>query len=200
MPFALVVEDGSAKPDANSYASVADADAYNSGRLYSAAWADGAAKEQALATATMLIDAHFNFTGARSTVAQALAWPRLGVLNPERDLSMARDAASSTFIGEAALSRPIYYGGSEYLAVNIVPKQVVQACCELARLLLEKNREIDPSTAGIRSFSIGGGALRFDFDASDRPGIFTPTVLAMLKPFGRQRISKGGNFVPIVRV
>ena len=52
----LVKEDGTGKSDANSYASVADADAYHEGHLYASAWtgATTADKEKALVMATRL--------------------------------------------------------------------------------------------------------------------------------------------------
>ena len=69
---------------ADSYASLAEADAYNdASRLHSGDWdTDDTTKESALKWATMLLDANPRaWTGAASTSAQALGWPRTGMRN-----------------------------------------------------------------------------------------------------------------------
>ncbi|WP_163998674.1 DnaT-like ssDNA-binding protein [Pyxidicoccus caerfyrddinensis] len=69
-------------PAADSYCTVAEADAYHSSRGHNTAWrtTDVAAKEQHLKWATRLLDAHFTYVGARASAEQALAWPRRGVV------------------------------------------------------------------------------------------------------------------------
>ena len=64
----LVKEDGSGKTDANTYALVADADAFHEGHLYATAWtgASIANKEKALVLATRLIDASYDFNGVQN--------------------------------------------------------------------------------------------------------------------------------------
>jgi hypothetical protein len=59
----IVVTPGA--PDANSYATVAEADAYNAARPYGTAWAalTPEAKEGALVYATLLLDGSFQWTG-----------------------------------------------------------------------------------------------------------------------------------------
>lgn len=80
--MALIVEDGSGKPDAESYVSVEDADAYFADRGSPSTWADLTIplKESALRYATQWLDA-LNWVGTirRFSPAQALAWPRVGV-------------------------------------------------------------------------------------------------------------------------
>ena len=78
MPLTLIKEDGTGKPDANSYGAVADGDAYHDGHLYASVWtgASTATKEAALVMATRVIDAHYQFRGFKVTDAQALQWPR----------------------------------------------------------------------------------------------------------------------------
>src|SRR5688572_12267975 len=111
MPLVLIKEDGTGKVDANSYASVADGDAYYDGHLYATAWtaATLANKEKALVFATRLIDAEYQFAGWKSHESQALQWPRGSCLDPD---------------------------GTEDLPSDAVPKAVVDATCELARELL----------------------------------------------------------------
>ena len=78
MALLITKEDGTGRPDANSYAAVADADAYFDGHLYVSAWTGAAAdrKAAALVMATRLIDSEFQFEGFRARDAQALQWPR----------------------------------------------------------------------------------------------------------------------------
>lgn len=77
----LVVEDGTAKADADSYCTVAFADSYHSDRG-NAAWADlsDAEKEQALRKATdyLMLEYGTRWKGARQYERQALDWPRWG--------------------------------------------------------------------------------------------------------------------------
>jgi hypothetical protein len=67
--------------EAESYASVAEADAYHAGRG-NAAWAalDGAAKEVALRLATDYLEGAYAlaWSGGRASVTQRLSWPRVG--------------------------------------------------------------------------------------------------------------------------
>ena len=79
--MALVVEDGTGKTNSESYASVADADAYFVGRTGATAWAaaaDTAAKEKALRDATDYLEEKYNmrWLGRRTRQTQALSWPR----------------------------------------------------------------------------------------------------------------------------
>ena len=63
----------------NSYVETADADDYFETRIDSANWfdADDELKEQALVTATNLVDDH-TWIGSAVSSSQALAWPRSG--------------------------------------------------------------------------------------------------------------------------
>jgi len=78
--MALVVEDGSRKTDAESYASVADADTYVTKWHDPTDWnnATTTAKERALRRGTRLVDDH-RFFGEPTDTRQALAWPRRGL-------------------------------------------------------------------------------------------------------------------------
>lgn len=67
-------------PTADSYVSVAEADAYHAKRG-NTAWtaADVPGKEGALVRATGYVDAEYGWKGIRATSIQALAWPRYDV-------------------------------------------------------------------------------------------------------------------------
>lgn len=79
--MALVTEDGTGRSDAESYASVADADAYHSA-MGAASWAvaSESAREVALRKATAYVEAAYTWRGVRATVDQALSWPRGDVM------------------------------------------------------------------------------------------------------------------------
>lgn len=76
----LIVEDGTGKSDAQSYASVADADSYLGGRGYTV-WAPvtNLEKEACLIRATDFM-LSFVWKGLRKTNTQALDWPRVEVV------------------------------------------------------------------------------------------------------------------------
>lgn len=76
--MALIVEDGTGKPDAESYCEVADADAYHA-KMGNTAWASVSAedKEIALRRATQYLDAVYAFPGYKLNYNQALNWPRV---------------------------------------------------------------------------------------------------------------------------
>ena len=66
----------------DSYATVAEADAYHAGLPFNAAWAplELPRKEQLLRLATRLIDENFEWYGSPVLISQPLAWPRFGLL------------------------------------------------------------------------------------------------------------------------
>jgi hypothetical protein len=91
MALTLIKEDGTGKTDANSYADVADGNAYHDGHLYATAWmaATDAQKSVALVMSSRLIDAEYQFNGVQTTDGQSLAWPRYRCPDPDRDPSRA---------------------------------------------------------------------------------------------------------------
>lgn len=81
--MAFVTEDGTGLSDANSYLSVADADAYIADHGNSATWsaATDASKQEALRLATQYLDIRYatKWLGSRGDSEQSLAWPRYGI-------------------------------------------------------------------------------------------------------------------------
>ena len=74
MPLTLIKETGAGLVDANSYADVADGNAYHDGHLYATAWT-GASDDQkavALVMASRLIDAEWQFNGTRTNAVQEI--------------------------------------------------------------------------------------------------------------------------------
>lgn len=126
--MALIVEDGTGKTDAESYASVAAADLFHSARG-NAAWAalNTADKEINLRKATDWLGERFStqWAGVRSTITQALDWPRSGV----------------------CVDRVT-------IAANALPVPLVRATMELA-LKASKGELTKDETAQVKSKTVG---------------------------------------------
>jgi hypothetical protein len=161
MALVLIKEDGTGKPDANSYASLADGDAYHEGQLYASAWtaASTGNKEIALVMATRLLDEFIQFNGLKRSKAQALQWPRRDCPDPD---------------GEGAIGE------------TVIPAVLRHATAELARALLISDRTGDPDGEGLRTMSIEG-ALAIEFDKNDRRKVLPLRVQVMLFIFGAFR-------------
>jgi len=135
--MSLIVEDGTGLADANSFASVAEADAYHAGHLYASTWtaAVTGTKEKALMMATRILDSAAKWVGRRTfPETQALGWPR-----------------------------ELAYLDGTLLAENAVPMPVKNATAELARLLIGEDLTADPAQNGIKSLDLGKGALVIEF-------------------------------------
>jgi hypothetical protein len=166
----LVKEDGTGKPDSNTYALVADADAFHEGHLYATAWtgASTANKEKALVLATRLIDASYQFNGGKISSTQALQWPREGAIDPDR-LALARNPLA-TVIGS-------------YFESNKIPPVLVAATCEMAREVLIADRTDAPDGEGLSQVGLVG-AVNLTFDKKDRQPVISRLVQAMLSKLG----------------
>lgn len=120
--MALIVEDGTAKTDAESYISVADASAYLSNRGYSGftGLASDTDREEALRKATdyMVQVYRLRWDGVRKTSTQALDWPRSFVKRPDFEYS--------------GLNGYTVIGGDYYYPSDEVPAEVANACALLA--------------------------------------------------------------------
>ena len=170
MPLTLIKEDGTGKPDANSYAAVADGDAYHDGHLYAATWtaATNATKEKALVMASRLIDGLFQFNGFKRLSTQSLQWPRRECRDPDN---------SNGVVPGLLLAR------GPFLDETKVPPIVVNATCELARALLVEDRTDNPEGEGLRSMNVVG-SLGLVFEPGDRQPVIPSVVQAWLGRFG----------------
>jgi len=137
--MALITETGAGLPDAESYASVAAADAHHAVRRTATAWAalTTGAKEAALREATdhMLAEYRSAWKGQRVYSTQALDWPRAWVMVDQFSV-----------------------------ASNIVPAEVIKACCELALkasagpLKADQGAQVQSVTVGPISKTYAAGA------------------------------------------
>src|SRR3954470_9123831 len=171
MALVLIVENGSGLVDANTYASVADGDAYHDAHLYATSWTAATTpnKEAALAMATRLIDEEFQFFGYRVSSAQALQWPRARCPDP--------DALRS------AITLPSLVAPGPYVASNKVPVRVVQATCEMARELLIADRTGPPAGEGIW-MQRNADLSEISYNKKDRRPIITCVAQNLLCKYG----------------
>ena len=171
MALTLTKEDGTGRADANSYASVADADAYHDGHLYASAWTAATTpnKEKALVMATRLIDGQFQFAGVRAVGGQALQWPRVSCLDPDADDSLL---------------------SGRYVSSNVVPRGVSGATCEMARELLVADRTAAPAGEGLKYQNVG--TTQTGYDKSDTRPVISHVAQALLAKYGSMLKSKSG--------
>ena len=196
MALTLVKEDGTGLASANSYASVADGDAYFEGHLYATAWtaATSGTKAAALVMATRLVDTQFQFNGYRANEDQALQWPRERCPDPDRN------AVTSS------LQSPVL---SSFVPSDEVPKGVMEAVCEMARELLIVDRTAAPPGEGISSTqtssathdSAGGSSSQSSttYSKEDTRPIMSRVAQAMLAKYGALIQGSSGS-VRLVRV
>jgi hypothetical protein len=196
MALTLVKEDGTGLSNANSYASVADGDAYFEGHLYATAWtaATSGTKAAALVMATRLVDTQFQFNGYRANEDQALQWPRERCPDPDRN------AVTSS------LQSPVL---SSFVPSDEVPKGVANAVCEMARELLIADRTAAPPGEGISSTqtssathdSAGGSSSQSSttYSKEDTRPVMSRVAQAMLAKYGALIQGSSGS-VRLVRV
>lgn len=127
-----------ADPAANSYVSVAEADAYHATHLYASVWtaATVTTKETAVIHATRVLDLMYKWAQWSTTPTQKLQWPRTGV----------EDFLRRSYIGDL-----------------VIPSQLKDATAEFARQLIVADRTADSDieTQGITSLGVGSVSLSF---------------------------------------
>lgn len=168
-------------PDANSYVDVADADDYFGTRLHTEAWdaiTDPTIKEKALLMAARTLDTRVRWKGTKTTVEQAMQWPRYGV----EDVHSSEDGAWYPY------------------DLDSIPLQIMEAQMELALSLLSTDRTIEGDSKGLRSISVGEIAM--EFDKADVPSVFPPSVTDLIDTFAVSYPKTGGGYLsaPVVRV
>ncbi len=147
----MVVETGAGLANANSFASLVEAEAYFDGHPSYTTWqaVEPTAKEAALMTATRYLCRAVRWLGSISVSTQALAWPRAYVYDRE-----GRAISSTT-----------------------VPQQVKDAVCELA---LAMRTKLDPGS-GLRlvtSETVGPVSYTYGDRRGGVDAFGLPTVVA----------------------
>lgn len=124
-------------PLADSYATLAEGDAYFDAHLYSTGWTAtlDPAQERALKTATRLLDSYFKWLGIRTYSDQALGFPRIGLF---RDTTIAVDSTT-------------------------IPPEIRNATIEFAQWLIANNpyAENEIVVQGITEIKVGSIQLKF---------------------------------------
>ncbi len=156
--------------NANSYATVAESDAYHETHLYSDAWDNADAEKQraSLVWATRILDDFLTWVGAQTTSEQALDWPRIGI-----------DDENGTTIDQ-----------------DTIPQELTNATSELARKLLEADRTADRDTIGFSKIQVG--PITLDVDKFDEIKVIPDSVRAMLNQWIEGGF-EGGSTVKLVR-
>ena len=131
--------------DANSYVTVAEANAYFRHRLHSEDWDDADAPDSALVTASRMLDWYVKWKGWRSSTTQAMLWPRTEVLR--RDGTSVDD--------------------------DIIPPEVKTATYELAFSSLAESRVGDDPLAGIEQLKAGSLMIKADSGDYDSTALDT---------------------------
>lgn len=179
MAVTFNVEDGTGEDDSNSYCTVAFADDYLSVKTASFTTTWGALtntqKENALMWGARVIDQRARWRGVRANEVQAMAWPRIGVLD--------RDGYT--------------------IADDVVPLQVQQANVEMAFHLITE--DVDPSApgagsaGGIKRLKAAVLEIEYQDNAVITPNYFPVGLNQLLSPLGSVGGAGGSGFARIIR-
>jgi len=157
----------------NSYVTIADADTYFETRIDAAEWdsSNDETKEQALVTATQLIDER-HWIGAAVSSSQALAWPS---------------------------KNAIYYdprmGQQITVANNEVPSQVKIAVYEQALHLVQNEDLLAQKIQTFESISVGSISLSDSNNDVTKTSITPSIIIRPLRPLiRRDGIGMGGSW------
>jgi hypothetical protein len=161
--MAIILETGSGTDlSANSYTTLASADAYFESRGYTT-WTDGDddLKEYAIINAALYMET-LDWKGIRTYSTDPLVWPRRGVFDSD--------------------------GWTIYS--DVIPKQVKQAQCEIAyRYYLGKNPLGDISSGDGYVTKEVIGPIEVDYSKGYSANIKFPEVLALLRPWLKSTLS-----------
>ena len=172
----LIVETGAIVPNANSYASVADADARHSVSTAADTWEnlDPQQKEQRLVTATRRLDALFDWVGVPYSVTQPLGFPR-------------RNLYDQT-------GRPVY--------MKLVPAAVRNATIDLALWLPEDVAASGATGDVIEEITLGPIGIKMAIPETAAATVqpYVPADIIMsLRHFGQYVGGGGGSVGRLVR-
>lgn len=176
--MAFVVEDGTGKSDANSYCSIAYADAYHADVTGSADWAGAteSAKQSALLRATQYLDLQYgswwrgyraNGFGADDDTEQALDWPRIQAYDQD---------------------------GWPY-DEDTLPTRLLQATCEMALAFLKGDDPLatiaDPGALASESVTVGPIRESKTYIGGKPYGYVYRKIDALIRPL----ITDGGEII-----
>ena len=136
---------------ANSYVTVAEANAYFSDRAHASDWEDNDEQASALITASSMLDWYIKWKGSKTTSTQSMDWPRTGVVLAD---------------GSA-------------VADDSIPREVKVAVYELTLSSLEEDRTADSSMAGLDQ--VKAGSLMVKSETKGYPDTAPDTIPEKVK-------------------
>lgn len=156
--MALVVEDGTAKADADSYVSLADAATYATDYGLSFSGTDSE-KEIALRRATQYVDAMFGerFKGYRVQSTQSLEWPRSGADDGDHaiDSNLVPQKVKDAVVELAVKAR------SETLAPDVAqPGELTEDTTKIGSLTFTKKWADTAGAGDLKQYTLVEGLLR----------------------------------------
>lgn len=209
-PPAIIVEDGSAMIDSNSYVALADAQSYFDSRLWSDNWNNATPQVQtaALIQARIVMDQGFIWRGYKTTRGQACKWPRIWCVDPDITIGYypAITQPPNVIVGNTGgMIWPTYY------PANFMPYDRLLPCqCELALRMLgtyaqnimQGNQPFEDP--GVSRVSLGQGAVAIDMQplraqAAGQMGLIDDDVAALVSPIGVRRFGAGGKVLKLRR-
>lgn len=115
--------------DANSYVTVAEADAYFEDRMHSSSWEalEEETKSGLLITSSKMLDWYINWKGVKAETTQSMKWPRSEVTRPD---------------------------GTE-VDDDVIPPEVKEAAYEQALVNIDADRTEGDALAGIEQLKAG---------------------------------------------
>ena len=158
----------------NSYVTVDEADNYFEDRIEASAWNDAsdAVSEQALVTATLLLDA-LTWEGESATATSTLAWPRSGSFTGKSRNRVFSFSSSYTFPGSNEIESDL----------NLDIQLLRRATYELALHFLDNSGVLNDAVEG-RDISVGSVSLRTVKSASRIPRRIRNIIADMLNDSG----------------
>ena len=173
--MAVTLDATPGSPTANSYTTLAEANAYHDSVLFHDAWTDNADLQvNALITATRLLDENAVWSGWRTNVGQALGHPRSGMTDRDGYLIVST-------------------------AVHVAVKH---ATAELARLLIIANtmpNEGDKLPAGLTGLTAGPVSLQFNPTLTWNELSPIPSAVWVMINFLVESRTQGDTSVALVR-
>lgn len=150
--------------NANSYVSVADADAYFLNTYGRESWAslDDGVKEALLQEATRALDLYYKWIGYRATETQALGWPR----------------------------KYATYSDFREIPEDVIPSAVIYATCDLAFHIFT-NSGLNVPENDLDMIKVG--SITIDFNDFKGPNGFPKTVLSYLGYYGESIVPNSGG-------
>jgi hypothetical protein len=167
--------------NSNSYVTVREADIYFGDRLHADAWGSLSylQKSTALITATSLLDWYMEWLGSKSTVIQALDFPRTGVYCESIGTAdIPTEAPSDT-----------------------IPQDVKTATFELSLSILAGDRTLDWNLQGIDKMKVGDLEMSSSKDIvnNPKPATIPEKIYKILSCFIEETSSNGIKVVRLMR-